>query len=254
MTAKLAESIDDMRREQQRLAEAELYWVSRDMVDVVVGASETLPEWTPALAVPAPAGLLCWAKPAGRIPFAAETVSWDATWWWTRPDGILQLQLASRLTDRQDLLAPYGVSSPLWATTTVVVNSAVPRTAEARNADDASAYVSVIGAAWLLMGQPAVTQARTIHDSPATPEPAPQRFPRDVTIIELRRPQGAPGPGDAGATGRHYRRRWWVEGHWRQQACGPGRSQRKPVWIAPHVKGPADAPLSATDRVHVLRR
>ena len=34
--------------------------------------------------------------------------------------------------------------------------------------------------------------------------------------------------------------RWMVRGHWRAQACGRGRAERRPTWIAPYWKGPAD--------------
>ena len=77
---------------------------------------------TPAVAAPAPTGLLCWAKPAGSVPWNALSpndpteVSWDGVWWWSRPDGVLQIQPLSRLAKNPELLSPYGVSSPLWVT------------------------------------------------------------------------------------------------------------------------------------------
>lgn len=36
--------------------------------------------------------------------------------------------------------------------------------------------------------------------------------------------------------------RYVVRGHWRNQACGPRHSEHRPVWIAPHWKGPVAAP------------
>lgn len=41
--------------------------------------------------------------------------------------------------------------------------------------------------------------------------------------------------------------RWAVRGHWRQQPIGPARSQRRPVWIHPYVKGPDDRPFKPPD-------
>jgi len=35
--------------------------------------------------------------------------------------------------------------------------------------------------------------------------------------------------------------RFVVRGHWRDQVCGPGRSDRKRIWIQPHWKGPEAA-------------
>ncbi|MDZ4269517.1 MAG: hypothetical protein U1D00_28200 [Mycobacterium sp.] len=263
LQAKLAESLGQMSAEADAIRGAELYWVSRDMVDVAIDAADSLPEWTPAIAAPAPTGVMCWAKPAGSVPWNALSstdpteVTWDGLWWWSRPDGVLQLQPLSRLAKNPELIAPYEVTSPLWATNpTLMVQPLVPRTAEVAGADDASPLVSVIGAAWLLMGQPTVTATRVFDDAPRTrtegPGPAPAS-PDRVSIIELRRPVSPPREHDGPSVDRKYRHRWWVGGHWRQQACGPNHADRRPKWIAPYVKGPEDAPMK-TDRVHVWRR
>jgi len=52
-----------------------------------------------------------------------------------------------------------------------------PRTEEANGTEAAHPFVSVVGAAWLLMGQPGVTETRAIADSP-TPRPARARMSR----------------------------------------------------------------------------
>jgi hypothetical protein len=39
------------------------------------------------------------------------------------------------------------------------------------------------------------------------------------------------------ATGRSVTVRTVVRGHYRWQACGPKHSQRKLIWIAPHLRG-----------------
>jgi hypothetical protein len=93
-------------------------------------------------------------------------VNWDGLWWWSRPDGVLQIQPLSRLAKNPELLAPYQVSSPLWQTKpTLMVQPLVPRTAEVAGAADASPLVSVVGAAWLLMGQPTVAATRALEAS-----------------------------------------------------------------------------------------
>jgi hypothetical protein len=38
------------------------------------------------------------------------------------------------------------------------------------------------------------------------------------------------------------RARFIVRGHWRRQACGLNRAERRPKWIAPFWKGPKDGP------------
>ena len=69
LQAKLAESLSQMSAEADAIKSASLFWVSRDMVDVALDAADSLPEWTPAIAAPAPTGVLCWAKPAGSVPW-----------------------------------------------------------------------------------------------------------------------------------------------------------------------------------------
>ena len=74
-----------------------------------------------------------------------------------RPDGMLQLVPSSRFTKQPELIAPYEVTTPLWAAHTIVINPKQPRTEEANGTEAAHLFVSVVGAAWLLMGRPGVT-------------------------------------------------------------------------------------------------
>jgi hypothetical protein len=265
--AKLATEIEIMKAENDALRQAEMFWVARDMVDVALHAATTLPEWTPAIAAPAPNGLLCWAKPAGTVPYGPKHTSttdvpWDSVWWWIRPGGMLQLVPASRFTKQPDLIAPFQITTPLWAANTIVIDPKESRTEQANGTEDSHPFVSVVGAAWLLMEQANVAETRTIGSQPQPrPRPPtdmtapPPREPSMVTIVELRaRPTARDREPDPAATERTYTHRWPVEGHWRQQPCGPNNSQRKPKYITDYVKGPAGAPLINKDRVHVLRK
>ena len=230
------------------------------MVDTALDAAATLPEWTPALACPTPNGLLCWAKPAGTVPFgprptATTDVPWDAVWW-MRPDGMLHMSPSSRFTKHSDLIAPFQIATPLWSAHTIVIDPTQPRTEEANGTEAAHPFVSVVGAAWLLMGQPAVTETRAITDTTAAPASAvaAQRSPAAGGHPHRHTPpQRAPHDPSEATGERQYNRRWWVGGHWRQQACGPNHSQRKPIYVAPCIKGPEDKPLSS-ERVNVWRR
>jgi hypothetical protein len=71
--------------------------------------------------------------------------------------------------------------------------------------------------------------------------------PDEVRILKLRR-----APRDKHETtspGHEYHHRWIVRGHWRNQYF-PSRDGHKPIWIAPHVKGPEDAPLLTGEKVY----
>ncbi|CDO91197.1 hypothetical protein AWC29_01220 [Mycobacterium triplex] len=292
LIARFADTAPIIRAEAQALRTAELYWVARDMVDVVLDAAQSLPEWTPAAALPAPTGMLCWAKSAGTVPSgtlkpdAVEAglnnpayiaqgltpdvatiidISWDGVWWWSRPDGLLQLVPFSREDQNPEVLRLADTTSPVWAAQTIMAKPDVPRTEEANNTESAHPFVSVVGAAWLLMAQANVAETRTIG-SPRPPEPQPadieddhqppERPPREpstVTIVDLRARAATYEPG--AEPGRTYNHRFPVAGHWRQQAWGPNHSWRKPKYIGDYIKGPKGAPLIAPKtRVHVLRK
>lgn len=70
--------------------------------------------------------------------------------------------------------------------------------------------------------------------------------PPRVRVISLRR--SATGSSD-GESDREYHHRWIVKGHWRKQWY-PSREVHRPVWIAPHVKGPDDKPFIGGEKVY----
>ena len=74
--------------------------------------------------------------------------------------------------------------------------------------------------------------------------------PDSIRVLRLRRrPSTATSAGGDRASLSH---RFPVRGHWRNQACGPARSERRPTYVAPYIKGPVDAPLVVRPTVHVL--
>ena len=75
---------------------------------------------------------------------------------------------------------------------------------------------------------------------------------RYVELRAVKRPPAAQAD-EENVPGRVYRHSWVVRGHWRRQWY-PSRGEHRPLWIAPHLAGPEDAPLIGGDRVNVLRR
>lgn len=76
-----------------------------------------------------------------------------------------------------------------------------------------------------------------------------------VRVVRLRHLVEAEKNGTSlTGSGIEYSHQWLVSGHWRNQPCGTGRSERKLIWISPHVKGPADKPLVLKDTVKALVR
>lgn len=77
-------------------------------------------------------------------------------------------------------------------------------------------------------------------------------MPKLVTVVQLRRKSSPTDhPGESNVDWQH---RWIVRGHWRMAACGVGRTERRPTWVAAYVKGPDDKPLMQTNKVYDLIR
>lgn len=122
---------------------------------------------------------------------------------------------------------------------------------KAKTEDTQSDLLALLLSTWLLMRQPLAEDAAVQPDRAARKrlaraghEPAP------VRVIELRRPKTTSGHGDSD---REYHHQWIVRGHWRQQ-WHPKRQVHRPVWIAPHIKGPEGAPLIGGEKVYALKR
>lgn len=112
-----------------------------------------------------------------------------------------------------------------------------------------------LAALWLLAAQPLAESSVTrVTNRAKARRLAKARVSGDVRVVNVRRraPTGEESAGSESG-GRTYSRRWVVEGFWRQQACGPGWSQHRPVFIESHVRGPADKPLVVRETVKVLR-
>jgi hypothetical protein len=62
-----------------------------------------------------------------------------------------------------------------------------------------------------------------------------------VHVVRLRKPERRADAGDA-ERDVEWSCQWLVRGHWRNQ-WHPRMQRHAPVWITPHIKGPADMPL-----------
>lgn len=77
-----------------------------------------------------------------------------------------------------------------------------------------------------------------------------------VRVVALRRSQvqaSEPRDGESESS-REYTCRWIVKGHTRLQACGPGRADRKLIWVEAHPAGPEDKPLKTRETVYAVVR
>lgn len=106
-------------------------------------------------------------------------------------------------------------------------------------------------AAWLLMQQPLADVSEVEADRAARKRLRRAGYePKPVRVIELRRPKSS---GEQGEGSRDYQHQWIVRGHWRNH-WHPKREVHRPVWIAPHVKGPEGAPMIGGEKVYAWKR
>lgn len=274
-----------------RSVETPLYWVTKDMAQVALDASQDIPALIVSGA-PSPSGVIAVE---GGLPPLTPT---DARGWMTmqrtyhrepiRPDAFLWRTdargfhvVAFTHTSRM----PAGVrfyDGPLHELLTLTVRRAPDgswpvldtpaaddklRVERAHGMDmiEASperlAVLAWLCAAWHLMQMPTVAERVSIDPRTggrARSEMTSPVDPPEVTRVELRplrhvhTADQAP-PGQASTT-RTYSHRWIVRGHWAQQPHGKNRALRKLIWRESYIKGPETAPLKRSRPVNVWRR
>lgn len=185
---------------------------------------------------------------------------------WTHPDGVWQSLMDNEPNpgDAEEL------SRTLWRFSPVSFDFMIPGStmgsplimpSEGQQADvladgltpfPGSNIRRYAHALWLLLNQTIVTTTEEPLDRPARRRAGRRGIPPKVVTIKLRR--SANTNRREGESNIEWSHRWVVRGHWRWQACGVGRKDRRRIWIAPFVKGPENAPLFVTDKVYDLSR
>lgn len=259
----------DMIRDE--IARSRLWWVGRDACDLVEAAAPSMPPatLTPDF-IPDEFGFVCWERTLqGRDAQNEDnTVPVDFLSWARTYITAEQIPAVSMISwvHMEDL----GIALPLGRSDWTigedtdhapVMDEAAWPLADPGHYEAATASIiedrRLLAALWQLSSQRSVFDAVEVEPDRATRrrlERRQQEAPsvRLVNLAARHRAAGDPESG-SGESGREYTRRWIVEGHWRQQACGPRWSQHRPVWIHPHVKGPEDKPLVVPDSVKVWR-
>ncbi|MEU1434007.1 hypothetical protein ABZ438_07900 [Streptomyces sp. NPDC005786] len=231
-----------------------LFAVTSAMAELAAAAGQSLDLFDMGVEdLPAPTGLLVFEDPPhllqGVDADGAPTVVHGATWV-VRDDGqgpyvwITAIAVTAGydgLTLGGPALIPFSMAQYLES-----VGASMTRD---KNLFDY--LMTTLRAAWLLMRQPLAESSEVLPNRAVRKRLSRMGYePALVRLIELRRPRTA--SGEMGG-GREYHHQWIVRGHWRQQ-WHPKRQVHRPVWIAPHVKGPDGAPLIGGEKVNVLKR
>lgn len=250
MTAFLAEH-PGYEPEVMDLTKAELWWVTPSMCELVYAAAPSLPEGlTLGEVMPSLSGVLVWERGLGKTAIGMEK----------RRDGSMGTTRQEIVGVAWGISARYGFSINILARDDAAplhVSTLSPHP-DHPDDDGTRAATQALVTTWMLASQPTV--GRTFQHEGQLRRSGLRKadLPMSVTVAALREIARPDDPGEGvhpeGASGRHVSVRFLVRGHWRQQACGPQRRMRKPVWVSPFVKGPEGAPFRETDLVKVWRR
>jgi hypothetical protein len=246
------------------ISNSELFYVTEAMCDLSFQAAETLEEFPlHTHHFESKHGLIWFAQPLyymGDIP--VHFIAWGAG-----PDGVfLSSIMHTADIDRwiqsgvvhYDLFPPpnWGRSYSLASTTSfcavvgceVLWGDPLPRDKGWMEIGFWTRFASAI----LLMKQ-TLSDSTDVHPTRASIRRlnkvgAPVSAVRVINLRSIRDGSGTPEQQ------REWAHQWVVRGHWRMQPCGHNREERRPTWIAPHIKGPEGAPILGGDKVYNFTR
>jgi hypothetical protein len=241
---------DDLRQQlADGLLTARLYWIDPEFTTLAEHAAGHLPEVSlDPDQLPAASGLLAWAQPVTDRQVAA------ASWTTDHGTGSCQIVCYRHIGTGLDGPALQRVREQVgWLVPTGLVDLPLGRVLPA----DEPATPLV--ATWLLIAQKAVETIPAELDRATRRAYQRQRRPApEVRIVRIRaRAAGTSrtrsGASSGGGSGSGpLQQREWVGGHWKHQAHGPKRGQRRLIYVHPYVRGPQDAPLRPASTVRVL--
>lgn len=242
------------------LANSEMYYVAQPMLDLAMTAAGTLPPFAlEAADLPSRAGFAFLGGGSVKLhPTIGEiaAVHWGETigghvvftFYADTEHVVSRVVSEGQATKRQaaEHRAAAGRLSPMALEAVMPFGASVHP-----DRHGLEPMLRVIRSAWLLMQQPLASGTEVEANRGASKRLRRMGHePKPVRVIELRRPKNSSGQGDGS---REYHHQWIVRGHWRQQWF-PSRQVHRPVWIAPHIKGPEDAPMIGGEKVYAWKR
>ena len=224
---------------------AEMFLVSSEFALLINAAHGSMPDHTLSPHdPPSPSGLTLNANP----------VALDSSEAFGRFDGFAGWIWSVRETGV--VLGPIWETREGWCKYFPLVMElpfGVPFSKFEEYAPGAPFHASMLIAFWNILRQERVVEASDAEVPRSTRRRAArERMPEpNVRVITLRRARSE--PKDETANSREWHHRWVVRGHWRRQWYASIEDHR-PVWIAPHLKGPEDAPLLGGHKVYAARK
>ncbi|MFD4547277.1 hypothetical protein [Streptomyces sp. NPDC058466] len=232
----------------QGARDGEMYHVSSDMTELAMSAAGSLPEFEVSPEdFPSPVGLMLLGGPG--LTAAGELAAVQGLVWFCGAHSAWFYPVratAEVFTDRKHRAQMLGRVGKLIT----LGDAAACQYGRTLPSSNTTFALQVFRTAWLLMQQ-TLALATDVEPDRATRKRLRRAGyePKPIRVIELRRPAHS-GSGDGS---REFHHQWIVRGHWRQQWY-PAREVHRPVWIAPHIKGPEGAPLIGGEKVYAWKR
>lgn len=256
-------SVTGLEESATFLDSPDLFWADTDICDLLKNGGE-VPPWSPESCLPGASGFVGLEKPFFTAPYEhTDAIEYSPVLisgiGWETVGDIVRVHAwchrrhvpsaaRSQLRGGLEMEEVFAISFP--TTDVVSVDTTFTGFTAPGSVEAGDRLRDTVGGFWLLMAQP-----RMVEDTPAVVKVRKRRggkstkSPVRVSVRSLvRRPQGR-----SGDTGRKATSRWWVRGHWRQQAWGKGRKLRKPVFIQPHTAGAQGAKVDKRPKVQVWR-
>lgn len=269
---------DDLLDTINLVAGMEYHWLAPSTCALAMDLSEDFdPEADLLDLFPSPSGLIIWEGGVGVWP--AITPGVDNPWGSRGPIPVDGARWS--VTDEGVIIAPiFRTANLAWVQQRPNLNKQIERCHQLERQSAIAFNTSsfgyplageidgnvrgLIAALWATLvlidqGEGQLTNVDPVRVRQRHPK-AGRGLPSDktrevrVNVIDmLHRPQ--PSPSIEGGEGKAWvlARRHLVRAHIRSQPYGPGRSLRRPVLIAPYMKGPEGAPFVHADRVHLWR-
>jgi hypothetical protein len=250
--ADLPTPINDPGQRQALAARLDLipmYWINHEYTAQVQAVTVEQPTaWINDELAPSDAGLLVWPEPVGLTRQLAA-VSWTP-----QADGW-------HFIGYRSIGAGTDIDQDLMPTLRHEVGWLVPIHAEhiARGTGiNGEHLLGPLATTWLFIHQRMTeTVAAKPDKSTAKAYARAKRPAPDIRIVQIRPRPAEPQQHAQTAAGRTRAKpdhRFWVSGHERNQAYGPGRSLRQKIEIQPFLKGDEELPIKLSTTVRVLGR
>jgi hypothetical protein len=240
---------------------SELYWIAENFTQLAIMAGKDLTSLNLTReSLPSKFGFMVYDRAIGEIPRPNGAAGIRAVSWTLIPGGIwinlyVQGEDGDPDIDVVEMREQRGYLISLNSGSGLPFDTDGPPVEQVD--DEKFGWIKTIYATWFLIGQPGVAES---HPAPVDKKLARsyqrangRRLP-DVQLIDLRHQPRRAAPEVEGRPGRKLTVRVFRRGHWKQQAYGPKRGLRRPIYVSEYIAGPDGAPLKARGQtVKVLR-